>query len=389
MAALAALSLAFLAASASAAPVNISNVVPRRDTDGAILDAHDGKVLRGQDGVYRWFAASYGNCTEPAGGSGCADAEPGNCGFQLDHNVTVYESTDLSTWTNKGHAFRMQDSGIPNAVLFCPKILFNAKSSTYVLWFNWVEASNFANSYYAVATSKTPEGPFSLVVEKVTTLAFSDTGDFNILQDDDGSAYIIYTAHIQGYPETHQMSVEKLTDDYLSTLGNASTSGFFGQSFVEAPAIFKRNGVYYATFGSCCCYCLSGSPVSVYTATTPLGPWTQRNVLGGQTVSGGDCPKATTSRGSALLDALLGVDMGAETSGACLRSRDAISAQQTDIFEWIDSNGDPQFMYIGDRWQSAPDGLKAHDFTFWSPLNFTADGNITAMQDVSDFVINI
>ena len=29
--------------------------------------------------------------------------------------------------------------------------------------------------------------------------------------------------------------------------------GIIGMSFVEAPAIFKRNGVYYALFGNCCC----------------------------------------------------------------------------------------------------------------------------------------
>jgi len=38
------------------------------------------------------------------------------------------------------------------------------------------------------------------------------------LQDDDGTAYIIYTAHISGYPTTHQMSVEQLTDDYTASL---------------------------------------------------------------------------------------------------------------------------------------------------------------------------
>jgi hypothetical protein len=97
-------------------------VVPRRDTDGAILDAHDGKVLRGADGVYRWFAASYGNCTEPAGPTGCADIALGSCGFQANHNVTLYESTDLQTWRNRGQVFRMQDTGITDTVMF---LLFN------------------------------------------------------------------------------------------------------------------------------------------------------------------------------------------------------------------------------------------------------------------------
>jgi hypothetical protein len=46
-------------------------------------------------------------------------------------------------------------------------------------------------------------------------------------------------------------------------------------------------------------------------------------------------------------------------------------------------------MYIGDRWQSAPDKLKAHDFTYWYPLRFEADGNVTAMEDVDSFSIDI
>jgi len=43
--------LALAAAHALARPVTISNVVPRRDTDGAILDAHDSKVVF-KDGLF-------------------------------------------------------------------------------------------------------------------------------------------------------------------------------------------------------------------------------------------------------------------------------------------------------------------------------------------------
>jgi hypothetical protein len=33
------------------------------------------------------------------------------------------------------------------------------------------------------------------------------------------------------------------------------SSGIIGMPFVEAPAIFKRKGIYYALFGNCCCFC--------------------------------------------------------------------------------------------------------------------------------------
>ena len=47
-------------ASCDARTVNVSNVLPRRDTSGAIMDMHDGNVHVGEDGTYYWYAAGYG-----------------------------------------------------------------------------------------------------------------------------------------------------------------------------------------------------------------------------------------------------------------------------------------------------------------------------------------
>ncbi len=49
-------------------------------------------------------------------------------------------------------------------------MLYNAASAQYVLWFNWIEGANFANSYYAVATSKSLLGPYELIVKQVCAL---------------------------------------------------------------------------------------------------------------------------------------------------------------------------------------------------------------------------
>jgi hypothetical protein len=65
-----------------------------------------------------------------------------------------------------------------------------------------------------------------------------------------------------------------------------------------------------------------------------------------------------------------------------------IQAQQTDIFSYNTPNG-PAFMWIGDRWQSSPDGIKGHDFTFWYPLVFDNTGNVTAMTWVDNFTIPV
>jgi hypothetical protein len=76
-----------------------------------------------------------------AGPSGCAVNSAGSCGFQLDHNVSVFTSPDLAHWTDyPTPAFQVAQAPLPGgsgAVLFCPKVLRHPQSGTYVMWFNW------------------------------------------------------------------------------------------------------------------------------------------------------------------------------------------------------------------------------------------------------------
>jgi hypothetical protein len=354
-------SFSILLPSTKAVLVNISNVIPRRDLDNAILDAHDSKILS-YNGLYHWFAASYGNCTEPSGSNGCASVSVGACGFQTDHNVSLYTSPDLVTWTNKGVVFGAIGNLPPNSVLFAPKTVYNPKTKLFVMFFNYI-VNTFSSSYYGIATSTLPTGPF-VIQNKNIALRYQDNGDENLLVDDDGTAYLIYTT----LSHSHSMSIERLADDYLTSLGAtdpSQSSGIFGDSNVEAPAVFKRHGIYYAVFGSCCCYCGSGSVVTVYTSIAgPLGPYTKRTTLAASS--------STTSSSSMSYD-------GDQNFGS----------QQTDIFSYFDSSGVEQFMYIGDHWQSAPDGLKSHDFTVWAPLIFTTDGNVTTRGFESSFVVDV
>lgn len=81
--------------------VTITNVIPRRDTDGNIMDAHDGSIFL-YDDLYYYFGASYGLCKEPPGPSGCSVWHPGGCGFQLNHNISLYTSVDLVEWKFEG-----------------------------------------------------------------------------------------------------------------------------------------------------------------------------------------------------------------------------------------------------------------------------------------------
>jgi hypothetical protein len=59
-----------------------------------------------------------------------------------------------------------------------------------------------------------------------------------------------------------------------------------------------------------------------------------------------------------------------------------IPAQQTWVAK-IPTPGEPLFIWMGDRWQSCPDGVKGHDFQFWSmPLEFGTNGDMRPLKDV-------
>jgi hypothetical protein len=72
------------------------------------------------------------------------------------------------------------------------------------------------------------------------------------------------------------MYIERLLPNMLDSAGDLTPTGRyeFSEYFIEAPALFVREGIYYAIFGHCCCYCYQGSGAIVHTAPHPLGPWT-------------------------------------------------------------------------------------------------------------------
>lgn len=142
-----------------------------------------------------------------------------------------------------------------------------------------------------------------------------------------------------------------------------TTSGPFGLEFVEAPAMFKRNATYYALFGNCCCFCGHGSGVQVYTAAHPLGPFTFHNNVG------------CLANGSLTPGCGCGMDHKLKEGGRqgqqCSSYGDSLTkAQQNFVIQIPQADGSTQFVWTGDRWQSAADGIKAHDMQYWSVLDF-------------------
>ena len=107
----------------------------------------------------------------------------------------------------------------------------------------------------------------------------------------------------------------------------------------------------FALLGGCTCFGLYGSGVAYLTAPSPLGPYTLR---------------------SSKLDP--GCDISATAScydtGHGKTCMPVLGAQQNDVIEYIAADNSTQYIWTGDRWQTAPHHVFGEDPQTWAPLEF-------------------
>lgn len=210
----------------------------------------------------------------------------------------------------------------------------------------------FDAAYYAVATSDAPGGPFTTVRVNVTGVAFTRLPDAAsiFVDDSDGSGYIAFT-----HEDSHINNVQQLTPDLLGPLPGGAVSAVIGGGGNEGILMFKRAGIYYIGYGQCCCFCSEGSNVELFAAPAPLGPY------------------------SSLGNIIAPSAWGAQTGTVFFTG--ALEVLLPPLCPW--SFTDPSvslvpppplpsagvdYVLYGDRWQSAPDHIKAHDYSYMAPL---------------------
>lgn len=64
-------------------------------------------------------------------------------------------------------------------------------------------------------------------------------------------------------------------------------------------------------------------------------------------------------------------------------------AQGNFVLEMPLTDGGVQYVWSGDRWQTAPDHLLGHDPQTWFPLTFAANGDIEPFQWVDTFSVDV
>ncbi len=294
-------------------------------------DYLSGSILDVHDGCLEYFEGRY-----YLYGTAYADTD----GFVNTNRYVVYRSNDLASWSYQGELLLDPPAG----VYYRPYVKFNPRTRKYVLWYNWY--ATLWEGQYGVATADKPEGPFTIQNSNVK-VRNAKPGDHGLFVDEDGTGYIISTS----IALNHGISIEKLSEDFLSS--TLEGTGILAEG-CEACSLFKREGRYYALFDDCCCFCPQGTGARVYSATSPFGPYT-----------------------------LLG-NINRKVDGT-----PTIPAQQTHVAQ-IPSTDGMQYLWMGDRWGSRPDGIKGHDFQYWSsPLKFRQDGSIEPLQFESEWSIEL
>ncbi len=285
----AAILLACVAAShaqtATAPPTAIKPGAVWPDTDGKPVNAHGGGVLF-HEGTYYW----YGELKQ--GKTYLPDCNKSWGGTRVDvAGVSCYSSRDLLTWKNEGNVLpTVADEASDlhtKKVLERPKVIYNAKTGKFVMWFH-ADSMDYAASRCGVAVADQATGPFRYLRsfrpdagkwpvnaseeeksnKKLPFVRDHEGGqmarDMTVFVDDDGKGYLFTASE-----ENATMHVSELTDDYLGTTGKWARI-FPGRS-MEAPAVFKHSGKYYIIASGCTAWAPNAARSAV--ADHIFGPW--------------------------------------------------------------------------------------------------------------------
>jgi len=285
------------------------------------------------------------------------------CGW---YNTTfaVYSSPDLLNWTPLSfNIFPMMTD--PKSKLnstyvayFEPCVLYNAKYDNYVLWFDHPNTKG-------TAVSSSPIGPFATASWDVGLPAGSDA--YFWTDDATGHTYVKHNG--QATPSLRYAHyVSQLNDEWDGILPGATSNAMLPPAVpippyyqgnwpdcTEGGGMFSYLKKWYVMAGTCCCFCAPGSNAWVWMSDAPLGPYT----LTGDVIAWNATSKHYMT-----------------------------DSQQFSVTP-IDTTSGTIPMYIGQRFGSATDGLKCHDFQYWYPIQFQADGTVKQIPFVDQFTLEL
>lgn len=334
------------------------------DKNGIHINAHGGGILH-HEGIYYWF------------GEHKIEGEEGN---RAQIGVHCYSSKDLYNWTDEGIALNVMPEGSGSdiekgSIIERPKVIYNEKTGKYVMWFHLeLKSENYFSALSGVATSDKLEGPYtylksvrpnaghwplnypdSLKIAPIEAERMVFDGgslpepthflnlvkrdlekgqmarDMTLFKDDDGKAYHIYSSE-----ENSTLHIALLDEDYTSHTGEYAR--IFPDRFMEAPAMFKKDGKYYLVMSGCTGWAPNAARSAV--SESIFGEWEEL---------GNPC-----------------IGEGAEIT---------FESQSTFVLQVA---GTDKYIYMGDRWRPA----NPIEGTYvWLPIDFSDKGFTIEWKD--------
>ena len=231
------------------------------DTSGNPIQAHGGGVIK-VGGDYYWFGEN---------------RNPDGTFFA----VSCYRSADLVNWEFRNNVLTQKSAvELNRANIERPKVIYNATTGQYVMWMHWENGTDYSASRAAVASSSSVDGNYAYLgsARPMVGTGVVDHGitgyqsrDATLFVDTDGQAYFISASN-----ENYDLNLYRLKSDYLSI--GALAAVLFPGGHREAPALWKRNGVYFLLTSAAtgwspnqAAYATSSSLTSGWSAWTNVG----------------------------------------------------------------------------------------------------------------------
>ena len=254
---------------ALAAPVTVTSGSQFTDTAGDLVHAHGGGMLK-VGAYYYWFGENRN-----------AD--------DTFRAVSVYRSTDLKTWEFRGDVLTQSSaSELGRAKIERPKVIYNSSTGQYVMWMHKENGDDYTEARAAVATSSTVDGAYTYR-GSFRPLGVHMSRDITLFQDYDGTAYMSSAAR-----ENADMNFYRLTADYTGV--SALVQTLWPGSYREAPAMFKRNGVYFLLTSGATSW--QPNQQKYATATSVTGTWSGLANVGDSTGYGSQTAYVLPVQGS-------------------------------------------------------------------------------------------
>ncbi len=275
-----------------------------QDNTGTHINAHGAGFLF-HEGKYYWF------------GEHKIEGEAGNL---AQVGVGCYSSSDLYNWKNEGIALKVEiDSKseiVKGSIIERPKVVYNKKTGKFAMWFHLEhkrgDKPDYTTARTALAISDNITGPYKFVksfrpqkgnlpIGNISEIESVDAAyppaeldkiisnqyykpmlgrgyvfvrdmrslgqmarDMTVFVDDDEKAYLICASE-----ENSTLQIHELTDDYQDFTGKFAR--ITPSEWNEAPAIFKKDGIYYLITS----YCTGWAPNAArsYKSKSIWGEW--------------------------------------------------------------------------------------------------------------------